>query len=560
MRYRTRFYLLLAVVATLPQLAAAHDAVERKVLIETPLADVAGTLMIPHVHERVPIVVLVGGSLSDDRDGRMLDASAPPRDALRRWAEALQAGGYASFRYDKVGNGHSRTKPGWRGLYHDEAVVAAALIKQFRQDSRFGKVIVAGESAGAYVACLAAKDGAQPDGYLFLGAFCGRPEELYEYNFGRLAEIAESSPAWKAWAEKHVRYELALGRHYRAMLAAAEAGQDEYTTDDDGFAFRIGGLARRREELAMPPDEMFRHIKSPALALAGTLDRNVPREHAERAARFMRESGNKDASHRLIENVDHSFQQTAANEQAQVRERFERTSFQRPYSPRAYRAALEWLYEKFPTEAESHDEHIEQIAARTTPASKERAVRAEDAPQIDLVTDDTPRRIQLAPGVEIVPDITDREQTAGVQTLEGRIGPLLLGDGSQAHFIEMQGGMYVAEHPHASESIIYTVRGQWALCSHGRRQLMKPGSLFRFAAGASTGYEVPFHETAFILIFKGDRLTKEEKEFMDYLKGMAGRLEQERAQGVPYLLGDLPADHPARVFAKEVNAKFEPNP
>ncbi|HUE74793.1 MAG TPA: alpha/beta fold hydrolase [Pirellulaceae bacterium] len=558
---RPWFYLPLAFLATLAAKAGGHDAVQRQLRIQTPLADVAGTLLIPHVHERVPIVVLIGGTLSQDRDGRMFDQKAPPRDALRRWGEALQAGGYASFRYDKVGSGQSQAKTGWKGTYSDEAAVAAAVIKQLQQDPRFGKVIVAGESAGAYVACLAAKDGTQADGYLFLGAFCGRPEELYEYNFGRLSAFADSSADRMAWAKDKVRYELALGRHYRGMLAAAEGGQDEYSTDDDGFAFRIGGLVRRREELSLRPDEMFRHIKTPALALAGKLDRNVPPEHAEYAARFMREAGNDEATHRLIDGTDHSFQQAAAEEETQIRERYELTSFRRPYSAKAYRTALEWLYENFPTEAESHDEQLEQIAARATPQPKVAAAsRAQEGPEFDPVTENTPRRVQLAPGVEIVPDITDREQTAGVETLEGRIGPLLLGDGSQAHFIEMQGGMFVAEHPHASESIIYTVRGQWVLCSRGRRQLMQPGTLFRFAAGAPTGYEVPFDEPALILIFKGDRLTKEEREFMDYLKGMAGRLEKEHAQGVPYLMGDLPADHPARVFAKEVNPKFDPKP
>jgi hypothetical protein len=121
----------------------------------------------------------------------------------------------------------------------------------------------------------------------------------------------------------------------------------------------------------------------------------------------------------------------------------------------------------------------------------------------------------------------------------------------------MPGGMYVEEHPHSSESIIYTVRGQWVLCSAGRRQLMKPGSLFRFAAKTPTGYEVPFDEDAYILIFKGDRLTKSDEEFITYLKGMAERLRKEHTQGVPYRLEDLSADHAARRFARDVNPEFE---
>ena len=86
---------------------------------------------------------------------------------------------------------------------------------------------------------------------------------------------------------------------------------------------------------------------------------------------------------------------------------------------------------------------------------------------------------------------------------------------------------------------------------------MRPGTLFRFGAKISTGYEVPFNEDAFILIFKGDRTTKAEQEFIDYLKGMAVRLEKEHRDGVPFLLKELPRDHAARAFAREVNPKFE---
>jgi quercetin dioxygenase-like cupin family protein len=144
-----------------------------------------------------------------------------------------------------------------------------------------------------------------------------------------------------------------------------------------------------------------------------------------------------------------------------------------------------------------------------------------------------------------------------VETLEGRIGPLLLAERCQAHSIDMPAGMYLKDHPHSTESIIYTVRGRWVLASQGRRHLMKLGSLFRFGANTPTGYEVPFAEDAYILIFKGERSTRVESEFIDYLKGMAARLKKENAEGTPFTLRELPADHPARKFAREVNPAFE---
>ncbi len=94
-------------------------------------------------------------------------------------------------------------------------------------------------------------------------------------------------------------------------------------------------------------------------------------------------------------------------------------------------------------------------------------------------------------GIGIVEDITDGNANPGVDTLEGRIGPLLKGEGSSAHFIEMPGGLFCEEHPHSTESLIFTVKGQGVLCSQVCRQLMKPGALFWFKAGTPTGYEVP---------------------------------------------------------------------
>lgn len=171
-------------------------------------------------------------------------------------------------------------------------------------------------------------------------------------------------------------------------------------------------------------------------------------------------------------------------------------------------------------------------------------------------TEFAPERVALSPGVEIMRDILNRDITVGVETLEGRIGPLIIADDCQSHFIDMPGGMYLEEHPHAKGSIIYTIRGRWVLCNQGRRYLMKPGSLFRFGDGVPTGYEVPFQEDAFILIFKSARSMGSEREFIEYLRDLSLRLEQHHREGVPFLIEDLPEGHPAKVFAQKVNPGF----
>lgn len=167
-----------------------------------------------------------------------------------------------------------------------------------------------------------------------------------------------------------------------------------------------------------------------------------------------------------------------------------------------------------------------------------------------------PRIVGLAPGVRVVDDVIDPRLAPGVDTLEGRIGPLLFGETFQTHYIDMPAGLYVEEHPHDTGSVIYTVRGRWVLCSGGRRHLMRPGSLFRFDPRVPTGYEVPFVEPAFLLIFKEQRVSESERALLDYLEGLANRLEQRHASGTPFLLRKLPWDHPALGFARQVNPDF----
>jgi len=538
--------------------ALAHGVFEREINIPCHLAEVAGTLTMPHydpaegqVKQKRACVIIVGGTLSQTRDGGLLREDAPPRDALKRLAEALALEGYASIRYDKVGFGGSRAKTGWKGRYVDEAELVAAAIRYVRQLPDSDEVVVAGESAGAYLACLAAKAGTRADAYVFLGGHCDSGAAIYEYNFGRLVHLAETDPVWRKFAEEAHLYELALGRSYREMFAAADEGEDSFVITYGDFRATVD-LRRRREELDMPPDQMFRFITAPVLALSGQYDLNVPPDHAARIVQVLREAGNHRCTCVMIPGCDHSFQLSPAEERTRLMERYRFASFRNPYSPQLHREVVAWL-----------DETLGFVPSSSLPGKVEPeqvSLRAVDHVEHDPLTEFTPERLFLAPGVQIVEDITDKARTAGVQTLEGEIGPLLLGEGCQAHFIDMPAGMYCEEHPHSTESLIYTVRGRWVLCSAGRRQVMESGSLYHFASNAPTGYEVPFDQDAFILIFKGQRLTQKEEDFVNYLKGMATRLEKEHKAGVPYLLSDLPADHPAIRFARQVNPGFTVSP
>jgi quercetin dioxygenase-like cupin family protein len=156
------------------------------------------------------------------------------------------------------------------------------------------------------------------------------------------------------------------------------------------------------------------------------------------------------------------------------------------------------------------------------------------------------------PGIALVEDIFAQ---SGVDTLEGRIGPLLSGARAACHFIELQPGQYLDEHPHATESLIFAAKGDFVLCSQGERWHIKEGTLFWFGDNVPTGWEAPFPTPATILIFKSQpRDEAGDEEFVRYLEDMAAGISKEHAAGTPFRLDELPQDHPARKFAAQLGA------
>lgn len=177
--------------------------------------------------------------------------------------------------------------------------------------------------------------------------------------------------------------------------------------------------------------------------------------------------------------------------------------------------------------------------------------------QVIHATDVAPEYVQLATGLRVVPNISDAVETVGVSTHEGVFGPLLFTKRTRAFFIELKPGMFLAEHPHPKESLVYTVSGKWVLCSEGKRQVMETGSLFHFGDNIPTGWEAPFEGGAFLLVVK----TKEEgADYEPYMKGlreMATHLEEERKIGTEFYYNELEEDHPAIQFARSVNPDFD---
>lgn len=153
--------------------------------------------------------------------------------------------------------------------------------------------------------------------------------------------------------------------------------------------------------------------------------------------------------------------------------------------------------------------------------------------------------------------LRDVNAQPGVKTVEGTLVPLLAGARIKSHMIVMHPGQYCFAHPHDTESIIYTVAGRWVFCTtedgEEVRTVINEGDLFHFPGGVPTGFETPFAEGASILILKEGSISHD--EMVADMMGAVAALDKEVAAGEPFYYRELPEDHPARIYAREVSGR-----
>jgi fermentation-respiration switch protein FrsA (DUF1100 family) len=147
-----------------------------------------GTLLFPTAAEKLPLVIIIGGSGPTDRDGNQ---QMMKNNSLRFLAEALYNNNIASYRYDKriVKLMRNKTLTEKDIRFDDFIIDAKKVTDYFKNSGEFSKVYIIGHSQGSLVGMIATKDRA--DGFISLAGAGQQIDDVI------VDQIAKQSPGLK---------------------------------------------------------------------------------------------------------------------------------------------------------------------------------------------------------------------------------------------------------------------------------------------------------------------------------------------------------------------------
>lgn len=130
---------------------------ETEVEIPSEKITVKGSLIAPVNNAKVPLIIIVPGSGPTDRNGNQ---GMMQNNSLKFLAEELQKHNIATYRYDKSALEWMKIKDFKQeeGSFDDFITDTNTVVKHFKSEGKFSKVIIAGHSQGSLVAMIAAKN------------------------------------------------------------------------------------------------------------------------------------------------------------------------------------------------------------------------------------------------------------------------------------------------------------------------------------------------------------------------------------------------------------------
>lgn len=291
-----------------------------------------GVLRLPDGPGPHPAVVLIHGSLEQDRDGNMHEdregRTPPPHPFFRELGVRLAAAGFATMSWDKRGFGASGSDP---GSYWDQASDAAAALDLLGDHDEMAtdRQFVFGQSAGVFVASILAGRDKRPRAYVLSGGLGSSFKNMMRINYGRLERYAAASPENRAWVEAHSPHGLLLAASLDRLFAAVDDGAETVRLEHGDRVHDYPIDPRPWDETVHA--RMVRSITAAVLVIHGGADLNVPVADADRLVAALHDAGNAAVTQVIIDGADHSFQEVAPTEDERLRERLTFRSFLRPY-------------------------------------------------------------------------------------------------------------------------------------------------------------------------------------------------------------------------------------
>jgi len=130
-----------------------EEYIQLKIATDT----IYGTVTIPEISAKVPVVLMIAGSGPTDRDGN--NAYGLSTDCSKMIAYELAQKGIASVRYDKRGIGESSKamKSEEELVFDDYINDTVNWVQMLYKDKRFSKVAILGHSEGSLIGMIAAE-------------------------------------------------------------------------------------------------------------------------------------------------------------------------------------------------------------------------------------------------------------------------------------------------------------------------------------------------------------------------------------------------------------------
>lgn len=322
---------------------------ERRTIFESQSLSLAGVLRYPdRLETQAPAVLLVHGSLEQDKDGNLLrkrdGTPAFKKNFFLEISRRLCSTGIATFSWDRRGFADSE-KPSMPGSYLDDVKDALKAFQDLSQQDDIinpDRIAVLGQSAGVYTACLMAREDTRPKAYVLQGGLFSNYEDMMAFNYRRVVEYASRSEECLKWVIENDQISLAIGHNLADMAKKARNGEAEQEISYKGRKWKLHhDPTCYQEEYA--PSRQFRYIKKPTLVIQGACDLNVPVDDAIQIERELRDCGNTGTHLAIIPGADHSFQIVPEDEEVRLRERMSLDSFRRPYSELYFRILADFL-------------------------------------------------------------------------------------------------------------------------------------------------------------------------------------------------------------------------